>query len=58
MKHRMEIAVASHSSQSHMSAENLKRMQEYRMRQAAGLPNGYNPNAVGVSPSQRVTAVK
>jgi enhancer of polycomb-like protein len=58
MKHRVEIAVASHSSQSQMSAENLKRMQEYRMRQAAGLPNGYHPNAVGVSPSQRVATVK
>jgi enhancer of polycomb-like protein len=54
MKHRVEIAIASHSSS--QQVENMKRLQELRMRQmAAGMPNGYNPGGVS---QQRMAAVK
>jgi enhancer of polycomb-like protein len=58
MKHRVEFAIASTQQATHhqMSAENLRRMQELRMRQAAAGQNGM-PN--GMSPSQqRVAAAR
>jgi enhancer of polycomb-like protein len=70
LRHRVEIAVASqHSgasqqSQQNISAEQMRKIQEYRMRQAAaaasaGVPNGYNPATMGLTPNhQRVVAVK
>jgi enhancer of polycomb-like protein len=70
LQHRVEIAVASHHSaaaqqaqQQNLTAEQMRKLQEYRMRQAAaaasaGVPNGYNPATLGMAAAQRGVAVK